>query len=289
METIEKSQLDVYIANFSLKFPLLTEKESKKLVEVFRNGKNAQEREGAREKLICSNLKLVVLISRDYDNLGVDKMDLISEGNIGLMTAVERFNPKKSCRFSYYAGLWIRQRMLRALERGARTIRIPNPVVQLKINALKFIEKYEDDFGIKPEDETICKKLKVSKLKLKRALEVSLTTTSLNKLVGGSVGDSSDLLELGCLIEDEHSRPANKIVEKKEIYTILDSILNGLSEREKKIIYLRFGLKNNDKQTLESIGKKYKVTRERIRQVEAIALKKIKKSFEKYSEVKTKV
>lgn len=277
---------DVYFREPNFRLPQLTDKEKANLFNEIKNGDTQEKKDKARETVILSNLRLVVLISRDYENLGLDRMDLINEGNIGLMTAVERFDVSQTCKFSYYAGLWIRQRMIRALERGARTIRVPNPVVQLKINILRFCDAHENEFGVIPSNEAICKKFKITDEKRARAISVFLFSPSLNATCHISQAHASFKEEFGSFVEDKRALPPNKIIERAEVFSILNSIINQLSERERKIIYLRFGLKNNDEETLDSIGKKFKVTRERVRQIEAVAILKIKKMMHKQMEIK---
>lgn len=277
---------DFYFREPNFKLPQLTDKEKANLFNEIKNGDTQEKKDKAREAVILSNLKLVVLISRDYENLGLDRMDLINEGNIGLMTAVERFDASQTCKFSYYAGLWIRQRMIRALERGARTIRVPNPVVQLKINILRFCDAHENEFGVIPSNEAICKKFKITDEKRARAISVYLHSPSLSAKSHALQTSASFKEEFGSFIEDKKTLPPNKIFERVEMFSILDSIMNQLSERERKIIYLRFGLKNNGEETLDSIGKKFKVTRERVRQIEAAAILKMKKMMHKKMEIK---
>lgn len=280
----ERSVLDVYFSDPAFKSPQLTEKEKIELLTVLHGSGATKTKEEAKEKLIYSSLRLVVLISKDYEHLGLDKMDLISEGNLGLIKAIERYDVTKVCKFSYYAGLWIRQRMIRALEKGARTIRVPNPIVQLKINIEKFKEKRQCLHGKKPSENAICKYFKITKSKLKKVQQVELSCSSLNvKLLGD--GPVKNLFEFGDLIEDTKILWPNIEAEKKETKSILRATLNKLSERERKIICFRFGLDNLEEETLDNIGKRYRVTRERIRQIEALTIKKIKKIMEKQMEI----
>lgn len=281
----ERSVLDIYFSDPAFKSPQLTEKEKIELLTVFHGSGATKTKEEAKEKLIYSSLRLVVLISKDYEHLGLDKMDLISEGNLGLIKAIERYDVTKVCKFSYYAGLWIRQRMIRALEKGARTIRIPNPIVQLKINIEKFKEKHQCLRGKKPSENAICKYLKITKSKFKKVQQVELSCSSLN---AKSLGDNlvrGSIAEFGDFIEDTRILWPNIAAEKKETKSILRTTLNKLSERERKIICFRFGLDNLKEETLDEIGKRYKVTRERIRQIEALAIKKVKKIMEKQMEI----
>ena len=267
------------------KVPLLSREEERvlafKIIKWNGNKSNCgsharQAARDARERMTLSNLRLVIKIAQKYKNMGLDLSDLISEGNIGLIESVERFNPNKGVKFSTYASLWIKQYMRRALSNKSRTIRIPVPVVEEKQKIAKYKNYFNKKYNREPTFEEIKKRFKFKKEKLTRLLECGYVPASLNMNLND---DSNPSLE--GIIEDLKTENQSVLVEKKDMALAINEILNKLSKREKYIISRRFGLNNLEQETLESIGKKCGVTREIIRQIETVALRKIRFHFKK--------
>lgn len=247
---------------------ILTEEEEKKLIY-----KAKRKDEKARAKLIKANLKLVVKIAKNYENFGIPLVDLIEEGNIGLMRAIDKFSLKKGFRFSTYATWWIRQSIYRAIANQKNLIRIPIHILDIYHKYLKIIDKELKTFGTYPTREKILKKLKIDETKLNEILNIIKSPKSLD-LEYESDEDSNKTLK--DTIEDKSfSKPDDDFIEKDKKEKII-SVLNRLNPKEQQVIVLRYGLNNTKVHTLEEIGKKLNLTRERIRQIETIALKKLR-------------
>lgn len=229
----------------------------------------------AREKLIKGNLRLVVKIAQDYANMGLPLLDLISEGNIGLVKAVERFNPNKGAKLSTYAAWWIKQAVKRALSNQGRTIRIPVHMND-KISRMRRVEsQLQEEFGREPTDEELAEELSIPQAKIVRMRLAGNRATSLNAKLQGDDG-----AELGDLVGDERTRTSADLIEREELATKALRYLEGLDERERLILIMRFGLDGQQRRTLEEVGEKFNVTRERIRQLQNVGLRNLKLALE---------
>lgn len=254
--------------------PLITVEEEKLLARRIQQGD-----EKAREKMIQSNLRLVVKIAQDYSNYGLPLIDLISEGNIGLMKGVERFDPERGVKFSTYAAWWIKQGIKRALANQSKTIRLPVHLVDKLSRMRRISAQLTEELGREPNDEELADELDLPVKKIAQLRRVSMRPASLNHLVG-----DEDSTELGDLIADEKADdPANLLTADTLNKSVID-LLPILDERERRILKMRFPMDGSKPMTLEDIGKEMKVTRERIRQLQNQALKKIKNALDKMDE-----
>ncbi|MEM6885525.1 MAG: RNA polymerase sigma factor RpoD/SigA, partial [Verrucomicrobiota bacterium] len=251
--------------------PLISVKEEKILARRIQKGDEA-----AREKMIQSNLRLVVKIAQDYSNYGLPLVDLISEGNIGLMKGVERFDPERGVKFSTYAAWWIKQGIKRALANQSKTIRLPVHLVDKLSRMRRISAQLTEELGREPDDEELAEELGLPVKKIAQLRRVSMRPASLNHLVG-----DEDSTELGDLIADEKvDDPADLLTANTLNKSVVD-LLPILDDRERRILEMRFPMDGSKPMTLEDIGKEMKVTRERIRQLQNQALKKIKAALDK--------
>ena len=246
--------------------PLLNADEEKTLARKVEQGDRA-----ARNKMIEANLRLVVKIAKRYLNRGLPFLDLIEEGNLGLMKAVERFSLEKECRFSTYATWWIRQSIERALVNQSRTIRLPVHVSDDISRMLKVSRQMSQDLHREPTVQELAETMQIKPMHVRRLMILLKRTCSIDT----PIGDGNDFF-LVDTIEDSTAVSPSELLENINRYEQIAEHFDKLSESEKTILGLRFGLDDQDPQTLDTIGQSFGVTRERIRQIEAKSLEKLK-------------
>ena len=248
------------------RIPLLTGEEEKILAKRIEKGD-----EEATQLLITANLRLVVSIAKKYSKSGLELLDLIQEGNIGLMRAVEKFDYTKGFKFSTYATWWIRQAITRAIADQARTIRVPVHMIETINKFNKVNNSLTTRLGRPPKDEEIAKEMDIELEKVAEIRKIKQNPTSLST----PIGEEKDS-KLQDVIADDWSQSPEEYATSEYLKNQLKDILDTLQDRERRVLSLRFGLDDGVSRTLEEVGKEFGVTRERIRQIEAKALKKLK-------------
>ena len=246
--------------------PLLTAKQEIELARKVKKGDDM-----ARQKMIRANLRLVINIAKRYSYLGVPMMDLIEEGNLGLMKAVEKYNPRRGYRFSTYAAWWIKQYITRAIANQGKTIRVPVYMVELLMKFKKVSEQLFVKLRRRPRTTEIARKMKMPVKKIRQLNKMASKISSLNAPIGDS--GTAEFIDL---IEDESiSTAVDEVGSYLQKERILE-LLKNMSARERKILSLRFGLKDGVPHTLRDTAKYFGITRERVRQIESAAMKKLK-------------
>jgi len=258
------------------RFPRLTPQQEIELAAKIKKG-DAK----AREQMINSNLRLVVTIAHDYANLGLPLLDLISEGNIGLTKAVERFEPGKGAKLSTYAMWWIKQSIKRALANQSKTIRLPVHLVDKVAKVRRVSLQMSDELGREPTDDELGEEIGIAAEKVARLRTVGIRPTSLEAPIG-----DDDSTKFGEVIGDEEAQTPFELLRDESLRGEVDGLIAVLDSREKKIISQRFGLDGGKPKTLEDVSKGFGVTRERIRQLQNIALAKLRRALNKKEELR---
>ncbi|HEU5313353.1 MAG TPA: RNA polymerase sigma factor RpoD/SigA [Candidatus Udaeobacter sp.] len=253
------------------RFPLLTLQQEIELAEKIKKG-DAE----ARKRMINSNLRLVVTIAHDYANLGLPLLDLISEGNIGLTKAVERFDPAKGAKLSTYAIWWIKQSIKRALADQSKTIRLPTHLVDKIAKVRRVSLQMSDELGREPTDDELGEEIGIASKKVARLKSLSIRPASID----GPIGDD-DSTEFGEVIGDEEAQTPFELLRHKNLLREMDGLLDVLDKREMTIISQRFGLDGGEPRTLANVAKNFGISRERIRQLQNSALAKLRRALSK--------
>jgi len=266
----ERTSLQVYLQEIG-QTRLLTPDEEIVLAKRIQKGNKK-----AREQMINANLRLVVKIARDYEGLGLPLLDLINEGNIGLMKGVERFDPKKGAKLSTYASWWIKQSIKRALANQSKTIRLPVHVVDKLFHLRKAEARLQEVLGREPTDEELGQELDTTASRIRQLRAAAIRPASLEAPLG-----DEDSERFADIVKDENADSPYEQLEEKSNTALIHEMVATLDPREQRILRYRFGLDGDEEKTLEDVGDKFGVTRERIRQIQEVALKKLRKKIER--------
>ncbi len=269
LDDVSDDSVRLYLREIG-KIPLLNAEEELALAQKVKEGSKR-----AKDKMAEANMRLVVSIAKRYSGRGLDFLDLIQEGNTGLLRAVEKFDPDKGFKFSTYATWWIRQAITRAIADQARVIRIPVHMVETINKLLRTQRRMTQELNREPTMEELSKELEMEPSKIEYVMKIKQDIHSLDAGVGRD-GDEEDSV-LGDFIEDEDGATPEESASSQLLKEQVQAVLSTLSEREQKIVRMRFGLDNGKSHTLEEVGQEFAVTRERIRQIEAKALAKLRK------------
>ena len=269
LDDISDDSVRLYLREIG-KIPLLSAEEEMELARRIIDGDKK-----AKDKMAEANMRLVVSIAKRYSGRGLDFLDLIQEGNTGLLRAVEKFDPDKGFKFSTYATWWIRQAITRAIADQARTIRIPVHMVETINKLLRTQRRMTQELNREPTIDELAKELEMEPEKIEYVMKIKQDISSLDAGVGRD-GDEEDSV-LGDFIEDEDTVSPEESATNQLLKEQVASVLASLSDREQKIVRMRFGLDNGKSHTLEEVGQEFAVTRERIRQIQAKALAKLRK------------
>ena len=235
----------------------------------------------AREDMIKANLRLVVKIARDYEGLGLPLLDLISEGNIGLMKAVERYDPSKGGKLSTYGAWWIKQSIKRALANQAKTIRLPVHLVDKIFRMRRVALKMQEELGREPTDDELADEMGISASRVTMMRAAAIRPASLD----APIGDDESSNEFAEVIEDPKALTPYRTLEDKTVNSMLAVLVKELEPREATILHYRYGLDGSSERTLEEVGVKFGITRERVRQIQNLALTKLRKMIDKLEAV----
>ena len=276
VENSEQSSLDIYLKQISV-IPLITVEEEIELAKKIGSGD-----EKAREKMITANLRLVVKIAQDYSNIGLSLLDLINEGNMGLMKAVERFDPSKGGKLSTYASWWIKQSIKRALANQSKTIRLPVHMVDRVTQIRRTTQQLSENLGRDPTDDELAEEMKIPVARITHLKSVSKKPASLDSPINDEDGSS-----LGDVVPDAKSTSPLENLQSKSIVGDVERVLASLEPREADIIRLRFGLEGRDPKTLEEVGEQIGITRERVRQLQEQAIRQLRKNMTKFEKQRT--
>ncbi len=268
LDDISDDSVRLYLREIG-KIPLLTAEEELALAKKVVSGDKR-----AKDAMAEANMRLVVSIAKRYVGRGLDLLDLIQEGNTGLLRAVEKFDPERGFKFSTYATWWIRQAITRAIADQARTIRIPVHMVETINKLLRTQRRLTQELNREPTNEEIAVAMEMDVDKVEHIMKIKQDISSLD----ASVRDDEEDSVLGDFIEDEDTKTPTESASEQLLKEQVKQILSTLTEREQKILRLRFGLDDGKSHTLEEVGQEFSVTRERIRQIEAKALAKLRKN-----------
>ena len=259
--------------------PLLSREEENALADRIKQGDQQ-----AIDQMIRANLRLVVKIARNYTGMGVSLMDLIAEGNTGLMKAVERFDPEKGGKMSTYGAWWIKQAIKRALSNQSKTIRLPAHLIEKLTRMRRHIQDYKTRLNREPTNQELADLMGVKPGQIAHWKAMSVNPASLDAPVGAGDDNTTSFSEL---IGDERARNAFDILDESQVRDSIRSLLGNLDERELTILNHRYGLDGSRPETLETVGERFSITRERVRQIQKSALEKLRTMFDEVNSPRT--